>query len=82
MVERVRPAFSSENALQHWMNEQIQAILLQYGDAISTQQYNYSEEEIYPIVKERLQELKDGKAELVDGAELFSQIRTRYGIEA
>jgi len=37
---------------------------------------------MYDIVKERLQSLEDGTAELVDGEDVFSQIRERYGFKA
>ena len=42
----------------------------------------YTEEELYEIVKERLQSIEDGSAILVDGEEVFSQIRERYGFKA
>ena len=43
---------------------------------------SYSEDEMYALVKERLESLEDGTAELVDGDEVFSKIRARYGFEA
>ena len=50
-------------------------------DALQPSLCNYSDEEMYSIVKERLQRLKSGTAELIDGDECLAQIRTRYGIE-
>ena len=44
--------------------------------------YNISYEERYNVVNERLQHLEAGTEELVDGDKFFSQLRTRYGIEA
>ena len=43
---------------------------------------SYTDEEMYRIVKERLQELEDGTAELIDGDEVFSEAKERYGFEA
>ena len=43
---------------------------------------SYSEEEMYSIVKNRLKKLENGAAELMDGDDCLSEIRTRYGIEA
>lgn len=43
---------------------------------------SYTDEEMCKIVKERLQNLKDGSAILVDGEEVLSQIRARYGFKA
>ena len=42
----------------------------------------YTEEELYEIVKERLQSMENGSAILVDGEKVFSQIRERYGFKA
>lgn len=42
----------------------------------------YTDEEMYEIVKERLQSIENGSAILVDGEEVFSQIRERYGFKA
>ena len=42
----------------------------------------YTDEEMYKIVKERLQNLEDGLAILVDGEEVLSQLRARYGFKA
>ena len=42
---------------------------------------SYAEEEAYSIVKNRLQKLENGAAELIDGDDCFSKIRTRYGLE-
>lgn len=43
---------------------------------------SYTDEEMYRIVKERLQELEDGTAELIDGEVVLSEARERYGFEA
>ena len=43
---------------------------------------SYTNEEMYGIVKERLQELEDGTAELIDGEEVLSKAREHYGFEA
>lgn len=43
---------------------------------------SYSDEELYEIAKERLQSLENGTATLVDGEEVFSQIRALYGFKA
>lgn len=82
LLERVRPAFKNDDALQHWMTEKMTALLLSYGDKLSTPPCSYSEDETYDIAKQRLQHLEDGTAKLVDGDNFLSQVRTRYGIEA
>jgi hypothetical protein len=43
---------------------------------------SYTDEEMYAIVKQRLQSLEDGTAKLVDGDEVFAQIQSRYGFMA
>ena len=41
-----------------------------------------ADEEIYALVKQRLQSLEDGTATIVDGDEVFAQIQSRYGFKA
>lgn len=82
LIERVRPAFRSEDALQQWMTEKMRALLLSFPTSSSVPPCSYSDEEMSSIVKSRLQSLECGTAELIDGDEMFSQIRTRYGIKA
>ena len=43
---------------------------------------SYIDEEMYGIVKERLQGLEDGTATLIDGEKVLSQIQERYGYKA
>ena len=43
---------------------------------------SYTDEELFKIVKERLESLENGSATIVDGEEVFSQIRARYGFKA
>ena len=83
LMERVKPIFPNDDELQRWLEEQMESALLD----LSTQQHpnapcSYSDEEMYAIVKERLQGLEDGTAAFVDGDEVFSKIRSRYGFEA
>lgn len=82
LLERVRPAFGSEDAMQHWVKGKIETLLLNFNGCPSVPPCAYTDEEMYSAVKERLQSLEDEKVELIDGDECFSQIRTRYGIEA
>lgn len=83
LLERVRPAFASEDALREWMTGKIETLLLNYNSESPTvRPCAYSDEEMYFAVKERLQNLENGTAETMDGDECLSQIRTRYGIEA
>lgn len=49
---------------------------------LSTPSNAYPDEEMYDVVNKRLQHLEAGTVELVDGDKFFSQLRTRYGIEA
>lgn len=80
LMEQVRPMFPTDEDLQRWLEKQMESVLVHF----STQQRpcSYSEEEMYAIVKQRLQSLEDGTAALVDGEEVFSKIRTHYGFEA
>ena len=83
LLERVRPAFASEDALREWMTGKIETLLLNYNSESPTvRPCAYSDEEMYFAVKERLQNLENGTAGTMDGDECLSQIRTRYGIEA
>ena len=82
VMERVRPAFDSEDALRHWVTDKVEAMLLNFSKSASTPPYAYSDEEMYFAVKERVQNLEEGTATMIDGDECLSQIRTRYGIEA
>lgn len=75
--------FRSDEDLQQWLEAQLEVDLLRLSVQRRTEQpCSYSEEEMYAIVRQRLQSLEDGTAELVDGEEMFSQIRSRYGFEA
>ena len=47
-----------------------------------TRTIHINDEEMYDIVKERLQSLEDGTAVLVDGDEVFSKISANYGFKA
>ncbi len=82
LLERIRPAFKNEDALQHWMSEKMTALLLSFSDSLSTPPCSYSQDEMYDMVNARLQHLEQGTAELIDGDQFFSQMRTQYGIEA
>lgn len=82
LLERVRPAFGSEDAMRHWVKGKIETLLLNFNGSSFVPPCTYSDEEMYSLVKERLQNLEGGTAKLVDGDECLSQIRTRYGIEA
>ena len=42
---------------------------------------SYTDKEMYMIVKERLKELEDGSAVLIDGEEVLSEAREHYGLE-
>ena len=82
LLERVRPAFKSDAALQLWVTDRVKAMLQNYSETQPSIPCSYAEEEVYSIVKNRLQKLESGTAELIDGDECLSEIRTRYGIEA
>ena len=72
LMEQVRPMFPTDEDLQRWLEKQMESVLVHF----STQQRpcSYSEEEMYAIVKKRLQSLEEGTAELVDGEEVFSKL--------
>ena len=82
LLERVRPSFKSDDALRIWVTDQVKAMLQSYSEKQPIIPCSYSEEEAYSIVKNRLQKLENGSAELIDGDDCLSEIRTRYVIEA
>lgn len=83
LMDRVKPLFPSDDDLQLWLEKQIEAALLSIS---SVQEMGlpccHTDKEMCEIVKERLQSIEDGTATLVDGKEVFSEIRLRYGFEA
>ena len=81
LMEQVRSLFPDEEELQLWLEKQMESVLINYS-AQQKQPCSYTDEEMYAIVKERLQSLENGTAELVEGEEVFSQIRARYGFNA
>ena len=61
----------------------MESVLLKFDDEIrEVPPCSYSEEEMKAIVEERLKSLEDGTAKLLDGEEVFAQIRARYGLKA
>lgn len=57
--------------------------LYNFGQVITTMcTRTIKDEEMYVIVKQRLQSLEDGTAKLVDGDEVFAQIQSCYGFKA
>ena len=82
-MEQVRPMFPNEEVLQQWLDQQMESVLRSFTfQHKPTPPCSHSDEETYAIVKERLQSLENGTAELADGEEVFSQIRKRYGFKA
>ena len=83
LMEQVRPMFPNDDDLQRWLEEQMESVLIRFSvQQKSTMPCSYTDEEMYSIVRERLQDLEDGTAEFVDGDEVFSKIRARYGFKA
>ena len=83
LMEQVRPMFPNDEDLQLWLEKQMESVLMSYSAQHRQKQpCTYSDEEMYAIVKERLQSLENGTAQLIDGEEVFSQIRIRYGFKA
>jgi hypothetical protein len=79
----VRPIFPDDEALQTWLEQQLEAALIQFAtEKCSIPLCSYTDDEMYAIVKQRLQSLEDGTAKLVDGDEVFAQIQSRYGFKA
>lgn len=82
LMEQVRLLFPDEEKLQLWLEEQMESVLVNYSAQHQPQPpCTYTDEEMYTIVKERLQSLENGTAQLIDGEEVFSQIRERYGFK-
>lgn len=83
LIEQVRPNFPDDEALQTWLEQQLEAALIQFAtEKRSVPPCSYTDEEMYAIVKQRLQSLEDGTAKLIDGDEVFAQIQSRYGFKA
>ena len=83
LLEQIRPVFPTDNDLQQWLEEQMESVLTSFSAQLKPEKpCSYSDEEMYSIVKERLQSLENGTAELIDGDEVFSKIRERYGFKA
>ena len=83
LLEQVRPVFPTDDDLQRWLEEQMESVLMSFSTQLKSKMpCSYTDEEMYAIIKERLQNLKNGTAELVDGEEVFSKIRARYGFKA
>ena len=83
LIEQVRPNFPDDEAFQTWMEQQLEAALIQFAtEKRSVPPCSYTDEEMYAIVKQRLQSLEDGTAKLIDGDEVFAQIQSRYGFKA
>ena len=83
LLDQVRPMFPNDEDLQLWLEKQMETVLMNYSAQHKhTQPCSYTDEEMYAVVKERLQSLENGTAQLVDGEEVFSQIRNRYGFKA
>ena len=83
LMEQIRPMFPNDEVLQKWLEQQMESILINYSAQHKPKPpCSYTDEEMYAIVKERLQSLENGTAEFVDGDEVFSQIRKRYGFKA
>ena len=82
LLEQVKPVFPTDDDLQRWLEEQMEYVLLSFSTQLKSKvPCSYTDEEMYAIVKERLQSLEKDTAELVDGDEVFSQIRKRYGFK-
>lgn len=82
LLEQVRPVFPSDDDLQRWLEDQMESVLLSLSSQLKLKApCSYTDEEMYSIVKERLQSIEDGTAVLVDGDEVFSKIRAHYGFK-
>ena len=83
LLNQVRPVFPNDDELQQWLEEQMESVLMSLSSQLKAKPpCSYTDEEMYSIVKERLQSLEDGTAVLVDGDEVFSKIRANYGFKA
>lgn len=83
LLEQVRPVFPNDDDLQRWLEEQMESVLVNFSAQMKSKMpCSYTDAEMYDIVKDRLKNLEDGTAVLVDGDEVFSKIRARYGFKA
>ena len=79
-IARLNPSISREDLghlLQHVVDELVDSLICNTMFPPST----YTEEEMYAIVKERLQNLESGVTEFVDGETGFESLRVRYGFK-
>ena len=64
LMEQVRPMFPNDDVLQRWLEQQMESILMNYSAQHKPEHpCSYTDEEMYAIVKERLQSLEKGTAE-------------------
>ena len=83
LIEQVRPSFPDDEALQSWLEQQLEDALIQFAaKKHPTLPCSYTNEEMYAIVKQRLQNLENGTSNLIDGEDVFAQIQSRYGFKA
>ena len=83
LIEQVRPSFPDDEALQSWLEQQLEDALIQFAaQKHPTPPCSYTNEEMYAIVKQRLQNLENGTSNLIDGEDVFAQIQSRYGFKA
>ena len=82
-MEQVKPIFPDDESLQTWLEQQLEAALIQFAtEKRSVPPCSYTDEEMYAIVKQRLQNLENGTSNLIDGEDVFAQIQSRYGFKA
>ena len=80
-IAKVRPTFNRQS-FEAWLQDHAYELVDDFFLESSMRPHRYSDDEMYAVVKERLQSLEDGTAELVDGEAGFKQLRESYGFKA
>lgn len=80
-ITKVRPTFNRQS-FQAWLQDHAYELVDDYFLESSLPPHHYTDDEMYALVKERLQDLEEGTAEFIDGEAGFKQLRARYGFKS
>ena len=80
-ITKVRPTFNRQS-FETWLQSHAYELVDDYFLETLLPPHHYTDDEMYAVVKERLQDLNDGTAELIDGEAGIKQLRERHGFKA
>ena len=72
----------NRQSFETWLQSHAYELVDDYFLESLSPPHHYTDDEMYAVVKERLQNIDDGTAELIDGEDGISQLRERYGFKA